>query len=85
MSAAYSPNPKLCGTSPAYPQPQRQAVTFAAISPRTFTSANTKGPIKSPKSRNASVKRNLFGETDKSNTEKPSLDSSNFQPFKIKF
>ena len=73
MSAAYSPNPKLYGTSPAYPQ--RQAVTFAAISPRQTFAANSSGKsdpdkcsstIKSPRARNASsVKRNLFGSPPK--------------------
>ena len=31
MSAAYSPNPQLSMTSPAYPQNDRNAVTFAVI------------------------------------------------------
>ena len=83
MSAAYSPNPQLYGTSPsAYPQQQRQAVTFAAISPKTFVNGNFKGAAKSPRSKNSTVKRNLFGGTnEKTNCEKsePLPD----QPFKI--
>ena len=84
MSAAYSPNPKLYGTSPAYPPPQRQAVTFAAISPRQTFAANSAGKsdpnkcgstIKSPRARNASsVKKNLFGSPPKSEQSTKNAD-----------
>ena len=83
MSAAYSPNPQLSGTSPAvYPQQQRHAVTFAAISPKTFANSNSKGTAKSPRGKNSNVKRNLFSATN----ETPNSEDSEplpAQPFKI--
>ena len=75
MSAAYSPNPQLSSISPAYPQGERQAVTFAVIDRKKLAA-------KSQRTKNINVKRNLFSgnnETDHSENPEPLPD----QPFKI--
>ena len=75
MSAAYSPNPQLSTTSPAYQQGQRHAVTFAVIDRKKLAA-------KSPKSKNINVKRNLFsGNSESENSEQS--EPLPEQPFKI--
>ena len=75
MSAAYSPNPQLSSTSPAYPQSNRNAVTFAVIDRKKLAQ-------RTQKSKNINVKRNLFNESqNESNPE--NNDAIPNQPFKI--
>ena len=75
MSAAYSPNPQLSMTSPAYPQNDRNAVTFAVIDRKKLAA-------KTQKTKNINVKRNLF--RDAQETSNPEdLDAIPNQPFKI--
>ena len=75
MSAAYSPNPQLSSTSPAYPQNNRNAVTFAVIDRKKLAQ-------KTQKTKNINVKRNLFSEPQEASSAENQDDMPD-QPFKI--
>ena len=78
MSAAYSPNPQLSSASPYYPSQQRNAVTFAVIDRKKLAQRSQQ------KSKNISVKRNLFNSSsNEDGTNSENSEPLPQQPFKI--